>query len=174
MLGRLEINFRDAALGTRVAVRSGTGANLEVQVPPGVETGGRLRVPGQGGRSAAGGQAGDLHFEIVVTPDRHLRRGEDDDIELDLPLTVAEATLGTKVDVPTVDGPVRLTVPAGTSCGGKLRLRGKGIKRPDGSRGDQMCIVQVVVPKLAPDDKESRRLVEELDRRTRATPVRDF
>src|SRR5256885_1127317 len=83
----------------------------------------------QGGRPPSGGQPGDLLLEIVVTPDPHLRR-EEGDIVLDLPLTFAEAALGTKVDVPTVDGPVRLTIPAGTSSEAKLRLRGKGIKHP--------------------------------------------
>jgi DnaJ-class molecular chaperone len=173
MLGRLEISFREAARGTRKTVRSGTGESLEVSVPPGVETGGRLRIPGRGGAAPQGGQAGDLHFEIVVTPDPHLRR-VDDDVELDLPLTVAEAALGTKVEVPTIDGSVTLTIPAGTSSTAKLRLRGRGIKRSDGTRGDQICQVQVIVPKVAPDDKETRRLIEELDKRTRGAPVRTF
>jgi curved DNA-binding protein len=173
MVGRLEVSFAEAALGARRAVRSGTGPQLEVQVPPGVDTGGRLRVPGHGAPGPKGGPPGDLHLEIVVTPDPHLRR-EEDDIQLDLPLSVAESILGTKVDVPTVDGSVRLTIPPGTSSGAKLRLRGKGIKRADGSRGDQMVHVQVVVPKVPPEDAETRRLVEELDRRTKGTKVRDF
>jgi DnaJ-class molecular chaperone len=173
MLGRLEVTFREAALGTRRSVRSGTGDALEVSVPPGVETGGRLRIPGRGGAAPQGGQGGDLHFEIVVTPDPHLRR-EEDDVELDLPLSVAEAALGTKVEVPTVDGSVTLTIPPGTSSGAKLRLRGKGIKRSDGTRGDQICLVQVIVPKVPAEDQETRRLIEELDKRTRGAPVRSF
>jgi DnaJ-class molecular chaperone len=174
MVGRLEITFREAALGTRRTIRTGTGAGttVDVQVPPGVETGGRLRLPGQGGRGEKGGPAGDLHLEVVVTPDPHLRR-EDDDVVLDLPLTIAEAALGTKVEVPTVDGPVRVTVPSGTSSGAKLRLRGKGIKHPDGSRGDQICYIQIVVPKIAAGDDEGRRLIEQLDHHTRVK-ARDF
>ena len=78
---------------------------------------------------------------------------------------MAEAILGTKVNVPTVEGPVLVTVPPGTSSGAKLRLRGKGIKKQDDTRGDQICVVQIVVPKMAPDDAESRRLVEELAKR---------
>jgi DnaJ-class molecular chaperone len=93
---------------------------------------------------------------------------------LALPLTLGEAVLGTRVDVPTLDGTVRLTVPAGTSSGAKLRLRGKGIKRPDGARGDQLCRVEIVVPRLKPDDVESRRLVEELENRTRLPKPRGF
>jgi curved DNA-binding protein len=172
MLGQLEVSFREAALGTRRQVRTGGGSTVEVAVPPGVDSGGRLRLPGQGGRGAGGGQPGDLHLEIVVTPDPHLRR-DGDDVQLLLPLSVAEAALGTKVDVPTVEGPVRLTIPPGTSSHAKLRLRGKGIKRSDGSRGDQICEVQVVVPKVG-DDKEARRLIEDLDKRTRSAPVRSF
>jgi DnaJ-class molecular chaperone len=103
---------------------------------------------------------------VTVLPDPHLRRAGRD-IELTLPLTLAEACLGTHVDVPTVDGSVRLTIPGGTSSGAKLRLRGKGVKGQDGARGDQFCRIEVVVPKLDPADKEGRRLVEELDRRAK-------
>lgn len=167
----LELSFGEAALGTRKTLRTAAGSTLEVTVPPGVETGGRLRVSGHGA-PARGGVPGDLHLEIRVVPDPVLRR-EGPDVELDLPLSVAEAILGTKVDVPTVDGPVRVSVPPGTSSGAKLRLRGKGIKSPDGSRGDQICRIQVMVPKLAPTDTESRKLVEELATRTPGK-VREF
>jgi DnaJ-class molecular chaperone len=173
MVGRLDLTFAEAALGARRMVRSGSGGQLEVQVPPGVDTGGRLRLGGHGGAAPKGGQAGDLHLEIVVTPDPHLRRNGDD-IDVDLPLSVAEAILGTKVNVPTVDGSVLLTIPPGTSSGAKLRLRGKGVKRSDGSRGDQIGHVQIVVPKIEAEDSESRKLIEELDQRTKGTKVRDF
>ena len=108
-----------------------------------------------------------------MQPDAHLRRNGDD-VELTLPLTLGEAVLGTQVDVPTLDGAVRLTVPGGTSSGAKLRLRGKGIKRPEGGRGDQLCRVEIVVPRLKPDDVESHRLAEELETRTRPAKVRGF
>jgi DnaJ-class molecular chaperone len=173
MVGRMDVSFKEAALGTRRTIRSGSGNSIEVQVPPGVETGGRLRIPRQGGPAPQGGQPGDLHLEINVTPDPRLRR-DGDDIELTLPLSVAEAALGTKVDVPTVDGNVRVTVPPGTSSGARLRLRGKGIKRSDGSRGDQIARVEIVAPKVAADDAESKRLIEELDKRTTKGPIRDF
>jgi curved DNA-binding protein len=175
MLGRLDIPFREAALGTRRTVPSGRGGQIEVAVPPGVETGGRLRVPGHGGAAPTeGGVPGDLHLEVVVAPDPHLRR-EGEDVVLDLPVTLGEAALGTKVDVPTIEGSLRVTIPPGTACGAKLRLRGKGIKRPDGSRGDQICMVTVVVPKVAPDDDEARKLIQQLEARTRgSTPVRRF
>ncbi len=173
MTGRLEVGFRDAALGAERVVHTGSGDAARVQVPPGVDTGSRLRIPGHGGRASRGGPPGDLFLDVVVTPDPVLRRDEDD-VLLDLPLSVAEATLGAKLDVPTVDGTVCLTIPPGTPGGAKLRLRGKGIRRPDGGRGDQICQVQVVVPRLGPEDAESRRLIEELDRRTRGARIRSF
>jgi DnaJ-class molecular chaperone len=173
MQSSLEVGFREAALGTRRSLRAGSGQTVEVNVPAGVESGARLRVPGQGGQAPRGGRPGDLYLDVTVLPDPHLRRvGRD--IELTLPLTVAEACLGTQVDVPTLDGSVRLTIPGGTSSGAKLRLRGKGVKRQDGSRGDQFCRIEVVVPKLDPADKETRRLVEELDSRAKTGNPRSF
>jgi DnaJ-class molecular chaperone len=174
MLGTLEISFPEAALGTRRTVETGTGGQVEVQVPPGVETGGRLRVPGHGAPSAQkNGAPGDLYLDITVNPDRYLHR-DGNDIELDLPLTVSEATLGARVDVPTVEGPVTLTVPPGTSSGTRLRLRGRGVKRPDGTRGDQFVRTQIVVPRLRPDDNEMRGLFEQIAHRSGGAPVRSF
>ena len=174
MLGTLEVSFPEAALGTRRTVRTGTGTTVEVSVPPGVETGGRLRVPGQGQPAPGkGGAPGDLYLDLMVRPDRNLRRNGDD-IELDLPVTVSEAVLGAKISVPTVEGPVTVTVPPGTSSGARLRLRGRGVKRPDGERGDQFCRVEIVAPKIKPDDAETRRLFEEIAKRTEQTPVRKF
>ena len=173
MQGSVEVSFREAALGTRRSMRTGSGQNVEVNVPAGVESGARLRVPGQGGPASRQGRPGDLYLDVTVQPDPHLRRSGRD-IELTLPLTLAEACLGTHVDVPTVDGSVRLTIPAGTSNGAKLRLRGKGVKGADGTRGDQFCRIEVVVPKLDPNDKEARGLVEELDRRAKTVKPRSF
>jgi len=173
MQGAIEVSFNEAALGTRRSLRAGSGQNVEVNVPAGIESGARLRVPGQGGPAPRGGRPGDLFLDVTVLPDPHLRRSGRD-IELTLPLTLAEACLGTPVDVPTVDGSVRLTIPAGTSSGAKMRLRGKGVKGQDGARGDQFCRIEVIVPKLDPDDKESRRLVEELDRRAKTAKPRSF
>jgi len=173
MQGAVEVSFCEAALGTRRSLRSGSGQTVEVNVPPGVESGARLRVPGQGGQAPRQGRPGDLFLDITVLPDPHLRRSGHD-IELTLPLTLAEACLGAQVDVPTLDGSVRLTIPGGTSSGAKLRLRGKGVKSADGTRGDQFCRIEVVVPKFDPGDKESRSLVEELDRRAKTVKPRSF
>ena len=173
MVGALEITLAEAALGTRRSIQTGSGRSVEVQIKPGVESGGRLRIPGRGAPAAGRGQPGDLFLDITVRPDPILRRS-DSDIEMDLPLTVAEAILGAKVDVPTVDGPVSLKIPAGTSSGARIRLRGRGVKHPDGTRGDHYCRVLVMVPKVADDDAETRQLVEQLAKRTADKPVRTF
>jgi DnaJ-class molecular chaperone len=174
VIGKVAISFAEAALGTRRSVRSGGGATVEVSVPPGVETGGRLRVPGHGAPAPGrGGAPGDLYLELEVRPDPHLVR-DGADIEIDVPVTFSEAALGTKVQVPTVEGPVTVTIPPGTSSGARLRLRAKGVKKPDGSRGDQIVRVEIVAPKGAADDHETRKLLEELARRTEHKSPRSF
>jgi DnaJ-class molecular chaperone len=174
VIGTMPITFAEAALGTRRSVRSGGGSTVEVTVPPGVESGGRLRVPGHGQPAPGrGGAPGDLYLEIEVRPDPHLVRNGSD-VELPVPVTFSEAALGTKVQVPTVEGPVTVTIPAGTSSGARLRLRGKGVKKPDGTRGDQMVRVEIVAPKAAADDQETRKLLEELARRTEHKSPRSF
>ena len=174
MLGSLEVTFNEAALGTRRTVPTGSVGEVDVQIPAGVETGGRLRVPGQGAPAPAkNGAPGDLFLDITVAADRFFRRNGSD-IELDLPVSVAEAALGAKVEVPTVEGRVTLSIPPGTSSGARLRLRGRGVKKSDGTRGDQFCRVEVVVPRIGPDDGEIRKLFEEIGRRTAGTSVRSF
>ena len=172
--GRMEVTFVESALGGKRTVRTGSGTAVEVSIPPGVEEGGRLRLPGQGAPAPArNGTPGDLYLDIEVRPDPFLRRRESD-IELDLPVTFAEAALGAKIEVPTVEGRVTITVPPGTSSGARLRLRGRGVKNADGSRGDQLCRVEIMAPKVNPDDAETRKLIEELARRTASGEVRRF
>lgn len=174
MSAKLELTFAEAALGGKRTVIPGSGRPIEVTVPPGVEHGGRLRIARQGAPAAGGsGSPGDLYLDIVVKPDPYLVR-TGDDIELELPVNLLEAALGARLQVPTIDGPVWVHVPPGSSSGRKLRLRGKGVARPDGSRGDQLCRIRVVVPAIGEDDSESRRLLEALVARTQKQPVRDF
>ena len=173
--GQLAVAFAEAALGTKRSVRLGSGGGtVEIGIPAGVESGGRLRVPGRGAAAPGkGGVPGDLYLEIEVRPDAHLQRNGDD-VEVALPISVSEAVLGAKVEVPTVEGPVTVSVPPGTSSGAKLRLRGRGIKRQDGARGDQFCRIEIVVPKLKADDAETRKLFEEIAERTGGSSVRRF
>jgi DnaJ-class molecular chaperone len=174
MEGRIEVTFLESIVGGKRTVRTGSGTAVEVNIPSGVEDGGRLRLPGQGGPAPArNGTPGDLYLDIEVRPDPFLRR-RGTDIELDLPVTFAEAALGAKIEVPTVEGRVTITVPPGTSSGARLRLRGRGVKSADGSRGDQLCRVEIVAPKIGPDDAETRKLIEEIARRTASGEVRRF
>ena len=153
------LTFEQAARGTMLPLQIDSGGNIEtieIKIPPGVNDGSRIRIRGRGQKSQ--GEPGDLYIKATVLPHRYFRR-EGLDIYLDLPLSVYEAVLGTKVKVPTLDGSVNLTIPPGTGGGAKLRLKGHGIERGS-EKGDQMVEVRVVVPKaLEPEDK---LLVEKL------------
>jgi DnaJ-class molecular chaperone len=144
------IPFLTAALGGKVGL-SIDGQHVDVKVPAGVEEGKRLRLAGQG----PGG--GDLYLRLKIEPHSYFRR-EGNNIVLEVPISLPEAVLGAKVDVPTLEGG-RLTVkvPPGTSSGSRLRLRGKGI-----AGGDQYIEVKIVVPK--PEDPRTRELMEEFAR----------
>lgn len=143
----LEIPFEIAALGGTQEMRF-QGETLSVKIPAGVDSSSVIRLAGQGEPGVGpGAKAGDLLVTLIVRPHAWFRR-EGNNVLLDLPLTVAEAGLGAKVDVPTLDeGKVTLTVPPGTSSGAKLRLRGKGIPdRQTKERGDMHVVVKIVVP----------------------------
>ncbi|AMV22104.1 DnaJ C-terminal domain-containing protein [Planctomyces sp. SH-PL14] len=120
---------------------------LAVKVPPGVNTGDVIRLSGQGHAGIQGGPSGDLLITVHVAPHPVFKR-DGDNLTVDLPISVTEAVLGAKVDVPTLsEGTVVMTIPAGTSSGAKLRLKGKGIlNRKSGERGDQYVQIRIVVP----------------------------
>ncbi|MDX1601409.1 MAG: DnaJ C-terminal domain-containing protein, partial [Anaerolineales bacterium] len=132
----------------------------EIPIPPGVDDGTQIRISGEGEPGANNGPHGDLYVIVRVKPHKYFRRN-DDDIILDLGINVAQAALGTEVEVPTVDGETELTIPPGTQSGNVLRLKGKGVPhlRRDG-RGDQLVIVSVEIPRSL--DQEQRELFEEL------------
>lgn len=141
----LTVDFLSSINGARERVKLTPERTLEVTIPAGVRDGQVLRLTGQGEPGLNGGPSGDALIEIRVAPHSHFRR-EGDDIHLDLPLTLGEAVLGGKVPVPTPSGSVTMTIPANANTGQKLRLRGKGVKRPDGSLGDQYVTLKVVLP----------------------------
>ena len=144
------IDFRDAVLGTTVDLRFSDGRSVKVKIPEGVADGQRLRLRGKGAPGAMGGPAGDLNLLIKVRPHPFFeRRGND--IHIELPVTVGEAIRGAEVEVPTIHGPVRARIPAGTQSGQTFRLTGKGLKTKNAT-GDHYYKVQVVVPKDAPAD----------------------
>jgi molecular chaperone DnaJ len=136
---------------------------IDVRIPPGAHTGSRVRVAGYGNAGTSGGPPGDLYIITRVQPHPFFdRRG--DDLYTAVPVTVTEASLGAKVEVPTIDGRAQVRIPPGTNSGKKLRLREKGApsSRQPGKRGDQIIEVQVVVPK--PEDERVRNLLKELSK----------
>jgi molecular chaperone DnaJ len=146
---------------------------LDVRIPPGAQTGSRVRVAGHGNAGIGGGPTGDLYFITQVAPHPFFeRRG--DDLYTVVPITVPEAALGAKVEVPTIDGRSQVRIPPGTDSGKKLRLREKGapsVRRP-GHRGDQIVEVQVIVPK--PEDEKVRELLRELSKAAPEDPRREI
>jgi curved DNA-binding protein len=147
--------------GRRTLTLSGPDGprTLEVTIPAGVTDGQRIRLGGQGGQGSDGAQAGDLYLVVRLAP--HPRyRVEGRNIYVDLPVAPWEAVLGAKVPVDTPGGEAKVTVPAGTSSGKRLRLRGRGLPNPKGNAGDLYAEVRIVVPDKLSDDE--RRLWEQL------------
>lgn len=141
----LKVNFIDAACGAKRRVAMTSGKHFYVTVPAGTEDGQVLRLKGQGMPGMGGGAPGDAHVEILVSRDDTFTR-EGLDILCPLPISLAEAMLGGKVDVPTVHGTVTMNVPAGANSGTKMRLKGRGIKPSRGTPGDQYVTLSVVLP----------------------------
>jgi molecular chaperone DnaJ len=131
-----------------------------VTVPAGVDDGTRIRLSGEGQPGENNGPPGDLYILVRVRPHKYFRR-RDHDILLDLDVNIAQATLGAKVEVPTVDGDVKLKIPPGTQPGSVIRMRGKGVPRlRNDGRGDQLVVVNVRIPDKL--DEEERELFEQL------------
>jgi curved DNA-binding protein len=150
------VPFDVAAHGGTVSINVG-GRTIEVKVPAGIEEGKKLRVP-----ASATGSA-DVYLRVNIAPHPYFKR-EGNDILLEVPITVAEAVLGTKVEVPTADGSrLAVKVPPGTSSGARVRLRGKGL-----NGGDQYLVIKVVAPGGV--DDRSRELMEEFARRNPHDP----
>ncbi len=157
---QVEIDFREAVRGTELKLRI-DGKKVNVKVPPGTADNTRLRLKGKGHPGINGGPNGDLILTIKVRPDHTFTmQGKDLLCKVKVPLTTA--LLGGKVEVPTFDGKAMLTIKECAQNGQKMRLRGKGVKGRDGSCGDQIVELEIVMPKrLTP---KARKLVEELAR----------
>jgi molecular chaperone DnaJ len=131
-----------------------------VSIPAGVDNGNQIRLAGEGQPGENGGPNGNLYLIIRVLSHKYFRRREND-ILLDLNINIAQAALGAEVEVPTVDGPTKLKIPAGIQPGKVLRMRGKGVPHLRGNgRGDQMVVVNVEIPKTLTSDQ--RKLMEQL------------
>ena len=159
----LEVDFLDSINGARRRVSLSEGRTLDVSVPAGVETGQVLRLKAQGGPGVSGGPPGDALVELSVKPHPHFRR-EGENILLDMPISLAEAVEGARVQVPTATGPVVVTVPAGANSGMVLKLKGKGV----GGTGDQL--VKLIVTLADPNDDELRKFVKKWIGRDRTPP----
>lgn len=133
---------------------------VKIKIPAGARDGATIRVPSKGEERAAPGESGDLQVELRMLAHPYFRR-EGNDILLDVPVRFSEAVKGARIEVPTIDGPVTVTVPQGSSSGKKLRLKGRGVPTPGtAERGDQYVVLQVVVPPSPPE--EFLRLVDRL------------
>jgi DnaJ-class molecular chaperone len=142
---RLEVAFLDAVNGAKRRITMPDGKTIDLTIPAGTRHESVLRLKGKGYPGLGGGPAGDALVEIAVEPHRLFRR-EGDDILIDLPITLDEAVLGGKVEVPTITGRVNLTIPPGVTSGRVMRLKGKGVKHPRRGSGDQLVALTVAMP----------------------------
>jgi len=143
----LPLSFLEAMNGAQRSISVG-GSIIDVKIPPGVDSGAKIRVAGKGENG------GDLFLKTVVSPHAFFRR-VGNQIEMDLPISLREALEGASVEVPTISGMVDLKIPAGASSGQRLKLRGRGVPDPRGdAKGDQIVNLQIAVPKLGERERE--------------------
>ena len=157
----IRIPFQLAIDGGKTEVRfdrDGTNETLSITIPQGLPDGSRMRLRGQGRPGVGGGVAGDLLLGVGVEPHSVYRR-EGDVLAVSLPITLSEALEGAKVDLPTPWGVISLRIPAGTSSGKKLRAAGMGVRHANGSKGDLIAEVQIVLPETD-DEAVSQALLE--------------
>jgi curved DNA-binding protein len=162
----LELSLEEAHQGGRRTLQMQT-KTIDVNLPAGMRDGSTIRLAGQGGAGANGSEAGDLYLHLRVRP-HPIFTVKGDDVELELSIAPWEAVLGATVEVPTIDGKVELKIPAGALAGQRLRLRGQGLNKRKGGRGDEYVRLKVAVPKEV--SAEERRLYEELKSVSRFNP----
>src|SRR5262245_45875762 len=161
------VTLEEAHRGTtrNVSLRTSTGTqkSIRVNIPAGVSSGQLIRIANEGGPGAGGGPPGDLFLSVSFEPHPIFKIAEDGNLEMNLPVAPWEAALGAAVRTPTIDGAVELTIPPETQAGRRLRLRGQGLNRKSGGRGDQYVRIQIVnPPSLGPNERELyKRLASE-------------
>ncbi|MGV3483896.1 MAG: DnaJ C-terminal domain-containing protein [Planctomycetaceae bacterium] len=159
----LKIPLQKAILGgaTEFYVHTASGAHkLSVNIPPGIESGAKLKLRGKGEPSTTGGPPGDLILIIHVLEDHHFRR-QGRNLEMTLPVTLREAALGAKIDVPTPRSTITLSIPPCSSSGRKLRIKGQGVPDASGESGDLIVQIQIMLPKHL--DEEAKQAIEAID-----------
>jgi DnaJ-class molecular chaperone len=169
----LTVDFTTAALGGKRSVRytsdDRADRSIEVSIPRAIASGSTLRLRGEGNPAPPGGEPGDLLVTVTVAPHPVFKRGKplstdgtSLDLHFELPISVAEAILGGRIDIPTLSGTVGMTIPPGTSSGRTLRLKGRGLEGRDGNHGDLYAVVAIVVPREADLDLSVRSAIEAL------------
>ena len=171
----LQVPFATAIAGgeVQIAVQHADGKTetLAVKIPPGIEDGKKIRIRGQGQPAARGAAPGDILLTIRVAPHRCFQR-HGSQLHVKVPVTLAEAAMGAKVEVPTPHGTVKLSIPPGTSSGTKLRVKGQGVVPKNGSAGDLLAEIQIVLPKnLTAADRE---VIGQMDQHYVQNPRRDL
>jgi len=173
LAAELEIPFTTAVLGGEAQIsvqrQDGHTETLTVKIPPGIDEGKKIRLRGQG-EAVAGGTSGDILLTIHVAPHPWFTR-HGKDLEVRLPVTLAEAALGAKVDVPTPRGTITLRIPPGTSSGKRLRIKGHGVASRSGEPGDLFAEAQIVLPPKL--DDEAIALIKQLDEHIQAAQPQD-
>ena len=155
----VDLSLEEAAAGGPLRVSLADGRSFTVNVPAGVRDGQRIRVAGRGGEGIGGGSTGDLFLRVHLRPHR-VFRVDGRDLHVDVPVTPWDAALGTTLQVPTLTGSAKVRLPAGSSSGRRLRLRGKGMPGRRSRHGDLYARVQIMVPDRL--DERERKLFEEL------------
>ena len=165
----LELSLEEAHRGGRrtLQMQTAEAKTIDVNIPAGVRDGSTVRLAGQGGTGSDGSESGDLYLHIRLRP-HPVFSVNGDDLEVELSIAPWEAVLGAKIEAPTIDGKVELTIPSGANSGQRLRLRGQGLNKRKGGRGDEYVRLKVVVPKEV--SAEERGLYEELQRISRFKP----
>ncbi|MEM7620146.1 MAG: DnaJ C-terminal domain-containing protein [Pseudomonadota bacterium] len=169
---KLDVEFLEAVCGAKKRVSLSEGGTLDLNVPAGVIDGQVLRLKGKGQAGIGNGAAGDALIEILIKSHSYFER-EGDNILLELPITLYEAVLGDKIEVPTANGKVSITIPKGSSSGKLLRLREKGIKnKRTGKTGDQIVKLKIIMPDAIDKDLESA--VKKWHSNNKYNPRKDF
>lgn len=150
---QLEVDFLEAARGAKRSVTMPDGARIDLTIPAGLQDGQTLRLKGKGGEGYGRGPRGDALVTVGVRPHPVYSR-DGNDVLIEVPITFDEAVLGGKIEVPTIGGPVSMSVPKGASSGRKLRLKGKGIRPAKGKAGDQIVTLKIVLPDRMDDRME--------------------
>lgn len=154
-LYQLDVDFKDSVLGAEREIHLPTGKKLKIKIPAGVESGTKLRLQGQGEPGEEGAPAGDAFVQLNVKPSETFKR-VGNDLEIELPISVADAVLGGEVKAPTIDGNILLKIPPGVSSGQQLRVARKGVLNQNGERGDQRVTLKIILPKnIDPEFKEA-------------------